>query len=323
MDFAALIPVSAENGEIDRLRSVVSSLMVCEPACCFLVIVHDDYQRTREVRLEVPHSCTVVHISNPRQPNGLGALGGLAVGVLAGLSCVRANRRVGFALKLDTDSLVIGPFADAISNAIQATPNAGILGAVGRTCDRNDPTFGFERNIISPIILAAEWLAEVERRCGDDEARLFESLPRRRDRARVAALKLLRPHIESAVKNGYRTLHYCQGGAYAVSGEMLDRLAASKIFRDAKAWSDIPIGEDVILGMCARSVGLKPVDLSDVGEPFGICWRGLAFPPDTLIRRRHSIVHSLKGNSNSSEGEIRALLSSHARNNYRIDRECR
>ena len=65
------------------------------------------------------------------------------------------------------------------------------------------------------------------------------------------------------------------------------------------------VPEDVMIGMYARTVGLRSLDFSLPGEPFGNHHRGLAYSPRELVRRGHSLIHSTKGDIDYSEWHIR------------------
>jgi hypothetical protein len=122
----------------------------------------------------------------------------------------------------------------------------------------------------------------------------------------LAAFTQVRPHIELAISNGLQAWEYCQGGAYAISHEMLRRLRTSGILEHTLAWQAFPFGEDEIVSMYAIAVGLRVCDLSDTGEPFGIQYRDLPWPPPELIGRQYGLTHSVKDGSRGSEDELRA-----------------
>ncbi len=63
-----------------------------------------------------------------------------------------------------------------------------------------------------------------------------------------------------------------------------------------------------MMGVYCALVGLKSVDFSDRDEPFGIQARGLAYPPETLLRMGYSIVHSVKNNPQYNESEVRQFF---------------
>ena len=73
------------------------------------------------------------------------------------------------------------------------------------------------------------------------------------------------------------------------------------------------VPEDVMMGMFTRTVGLECSDFSRPGEPFGSNWRGLAYSPREMLRRRYALIHSVKSDPRYSERALRRF--------FRIQRE--
>ena len=271
---------------------MLRSLFAHEPHLAWLVLVDDSPTRRRlETMIEVPATCRVTVLRHPRQGIGDGYLGGLCVSVLHGFQWLSMNTTVRFALKIDADSLVVAPFAKRIEQVFTNCPNIGLIGAEGRTCNREQPTYGFETRAVSPLLRLAKWLSE-----RSDESTTTTS------QAGLDDLSPLAPHLIRAIRHGYRSMHYCQGGAYAVSSHLLQSMAVNNCFASGPSWSFLSIGEDVMMGMFAYSVGMQIRDMSLDNEPFGCHWKGLPYPLDVLKDRKHSILHSLK--SDRLEEEI-------------------
>jgi hypothetical protein len=226
--------------------------------------------------------CRLVVLSNIRAQTGIGHLGGLFVGIMHGLQWIAENTCAAFVLKMDTDSLVIRPFSETIYRELRESENIGQIGTVGRTCNRRDRTYGFEKKYVSPLIRFRHHWAQ-----SSDEGT-----------SRLANL------LSAAMRNGYYSMQYCQGGAYAVSTKMLCELKARHHFEDCHPWKNVPVGEDVIMGMYTYSLGLRLLDRSEPNQPFGLHWRGLPFPPDQLSAEKYAIVHSLKNNESHTEEEL-------------------
>src|ERR1700739_1037482 len=130
-----------------------------EPGVCWIVLV-DDGPRNRRLERSINPGprCDVVSVVNPRHGGGLGYYGGLFTGVMHGLNWIWNHTDAAYSLKLDTDSLIIRPFSDVIEKTLASNPDIGQVGAVGRTCNRDDPTFGFESSETSPLVqMARQW----------------------------------------------------------------------------------------------------------------------------------------------------------------------
>jgi len=64
-----------------------------------------------------------------------------------------------------------------------------------------------------------------------------------------------------------------------------------------------------MMGMFTRTAGLECTDLSLPGEPFGSNYGGLAYDPREMRRRRHALIHSVKGHPEYSERALRRYFS--------------
>ncbi len=171
--FAAVVPVGPSQADLVRLRGLLNSLFDHEENLGWLILVDDSSLDRNFSRLvHVSKSCDVICIKNPRAGYGIGYLGGLAVGVLAGLEWLSERADPAFTIKLDTDALVIGSFAQSIRTTFDARSEVGIVGTIGRTANRREASFGFEQAVPSPLVMARRRWCDVHRRCNGDEARM-------------------------------------------------------------------------------------------------------------------------------------------------------
>jgi hypothetical protein len=90
-------------------------------------------------------------------------------------------------------------------------------------------------------------------------------------------------------------------------------MAVNGYLEDPLKWQYLPLGEDVIISMYTYAIGLRLEDFSDVGEPFGVQWRGLPYPPQDLLSRGHSVIHSVKNDRQLGEDGIRQFFEGHRR----------
>jgi hypothetical protein len=303
---AVVIPVGATSIEVARCNALLWSLLRWEPAIGWTVIVENRGTRPSGLA-ELPY------FQGLRNAVRLEA-DAVSVKVLTALRWIHANTDADFILKIDTDALVIGRFVDKIRECIVTTPEAGLIGAIGLSC--ND---------------AVRWRRNL--RLEPDLLRLNRQLPETRpanafsigDKIRIPALgtvapeifnsfKRVRCHITDAIRNGYASDEYCQGGAMVIVRKMVDRMAAANYLAHAEEWQNIPVSDDRILPMYAHAVQMAITDKSRPGEPFGVQWRGLAYPPQELADVGYSLIHSVKNDAQYSEVEIREFFRERAAN---------
>src|SRR4051812_24153675 len=116
--WAALIPVGPDAVEVDRVRDGLDALHLLEPGARRIILVDDSPVRSREAELleaAGPHAPRTTVVANPRSPQAEGWSEGVLVGVETGLRTLMQGPPVEWVLKMDTDALVIGAFADAVS----------------------------------------------------------------------------------------------------------------------------------------------------------------------------------------------------------------
>jgi hypothetical protein len=293
-EFAIVVPVGPGQAELIRLCDLYESARLYGQGLRYFVVV-DDHLPSREFSTILPSDpkCDVVTLANPRRGRGIGNKGGLASGILSGMEWVYRNTNCAFALKLDTDTLVIN---DLASLGHLAGDCVGQAGTIGRTPDREQEPFGWESACQSPICVT------YHRHCASS----IDTEPREL----ALALEALRPDIERAISAAYSAMIYCQGGGYMITRLMMARLSSLGCFDRAMWWMHFPIGEDVILSMYTYVTQLKCNDASRLGEPFASQWKGLAFSPEQLLTRGHAIIHSVKNDEQFSEQKIRAYYKS-------------
>ena len=178
-------------------------------------------------------------------------------------------------LKLDTDALVIAPFAQKIGAAFDANGDVGMLGAYDRSPSGEPRDFSIHAKTMEAIYQQPSPVKE---------------------------------HIRAALQNGYRFGEHCLGGAYAVSDEFLKRMLAARYLDDPKIWLAIDSPEDVMIGMYTKAVGLRHMNFVAPGEVFGVRYRGLPDEPSKLLERGYSVIHSVKNDPRNSEQEIRQFF---------------
>jgi hypothetical protein len=229
---------------------------------------------------------------------------------LSGLRWIQEYAEARFVVKLDIDALVIAPFLNKTLLSMRSLTDVGMLGSIGRSANNDSPHFGYCEDARA---LLAFLLAEVPEPDRDSEAGQGAEIatPRGKvfiSRDQLCSFSVLRKHIAVAVDNGYPLGNYCQGGAYILTREMLERMKSCGYFEDPTLWRRVPIGEDVAISMYVYAVGLRLHSQSGAGGMFGIQWRGLPFGMNELVAREHSFIHSLKNEPTTLEADIRAFF---------------
>jgi hypothetical protein len=286
-----LVPVGPSAGELARVQDLLESLRHYETAVSCIVLV-DDAPSSRDLTKSANVNwCELVCVVNPRQGRGDGWAGGLCVGIMAGLRWFWQNRPdLEFVLKMDTDALCIGPFAQKICARFRGSPELGLVGTHRVNPDGKPRKFSSWapsiRTYLRPVCLRGRNLQIT-----------FWGRPARIKRTLLAALK-----------NGYEISEHCQGGAYAVSMEALGRMSSEGHFVDPMTWLKAGLGEDVMMGLCVRSVGKDMQDYNGAGEPFAVQHIGLPDSPANLVSRGYSIIHSIKDCESTREHEVRSFF---------------
>ena len=299
--FSILIPVGPEAAELDRLTDTLESLRAHEPASEIQLILVDDSPRPRAAltNLDWPGDPTVIRTpvwGHRRVPYFKTAL---IAGAMEGL---REAGRVptDFCLKLDTDALVIAPFADKVRSAFQSDPRIGMVGSFDTKCTGEDRNFTHKAHVIASTTRKVHVLTRTKR--GHLPKRVsFKAGPRRRRAQQL---------IDQAKANGYQMGAHCLGGAYAVSPAMLERAD----LLDYRVWANTwDCGEDVTVSLTIFAAGLTIEGMVGRGQPFGLAWRGLPASPEWLVDHGSSLIHSTKDFDGSNELELRTWFREHTR----------
>ncbi len=290
-DFTVLLSVGPHERELQRLGDFLDSLFHYEPATPSVVLV-DDSRRPRLLHrmFRIPAGCQLVSLPNPRKGWGDGWLGGACAATLTGLAWVRRNRPGDFVLKADTDALVIGPFAERVAERFRQVPMVGMLGT----------------HLVNP-----DGKARLTRNWAGTFQTLLRPVCLRGKRLQITlwgGSRQIRRALIAALGNGYRLTEHCQGGAYAVRPEMIERMAAAGYLDRPLRWLRIHLGEDVMMGMYAYAAGFGLSDFNRKGEPFGVQYQGLPAAPDELLARGYGIVHSVKDHGEHHEEEVRLFF---------------
>ena len=279
--FSVLVPVGPSADELERAGVLLGALYRHEPDVALVVLVDDEPRgRSLPERLPAPPHGRLVAVANPRGDRVPGNLGGLCAGVMAGLRAAReALPHAAFCLRLDTDALVIAPFADRVVPG----PGVGIAGSYDDAGPDGRRDFGV-------------WEPHVRRAA---RGRLADRLPPRRGH-----LLRRRALIAGARANGYRWGESCLAAACAISGDLLRALDLD----EPLTWLHGGLGDDVMLGILARAHGYGFRGLTGDGAPLAVAVAGLNDTPEGIRAKGRAIVHSVRNDPRWDEAELRARL---------------
>jgi hypothetical protein len=288
--FAVIVPIGPGTAELRRFRFLIDSLWDYEPAARLCVAI-DSSPNLRNVAPRGKRTCRFVTLHAPFDGQGEPLLGRLSASLLVGFDFIRRAGPFDFVLRADTDALITGRFRDTVSRFLALHPETGMLGTLGLTCFRESPHYGRDRKAESEVVSA-----------------LAAMPPHTPAFARIDA------HLRAARRNGYAGREYCQGGAYVLPFHTLDRMFSLGCFDHPEDWLPAAVPEDVMMGMFTRTAGLECTDFSLPGEPFGSNYGGLAYDPRDMLRRRHALIHSVKGHPQYSERALRRFFTSQRHN---------
>lgn len=291
-DFSVIVPVGPGPAELARLEDTLASLVAHEDPASIRLILVDDSPVPRELAEHWP--CAVVIRTALWERGAPDPLSAHTAGTLEALKYAEGD----FALKLDTDALIIAPFADTIAAAFRGDDRLGVVGAF----EKSPGGAARDWSAWPRVISRSTWPVRVAGASG----RGSPSLGWRSKEQREAARNII---SAAAANPEYSLGAHCLGGAYAVS---------ANLFKRSHEWDWKPfvggrLGEDVTLGLHCGACGMRMRGMVDEGEPFGVSWIGLPGDPESLVRRRYSIVHSVKDGDYGSEQQLRAWFRAHRR----------
>lgn len=298
--FDVLIPVGPDARELQRLNELLEALFHYESeARPGILLVNDGNSRPAlEGLLKAREPSFEAIIDNPRKGAGEPSWDGLSVGVLAGFSHLAANRPDSpFVLKVDTDTLIINSFSEAVASFFGRDSQVGLVG-----------TYLYEpgsRRKTNSIEAWQSWVRKLERR--------FDLWRRPNGWHFQNALwgrgRTARRIVRRARSHGYEYGASCIGGGYALRREALQQMKTARYLDNPCLFLHRHISEDVAIGLLVSAVGMKIADFNSPNEPFGVVWRGLSAPPAQLLQDGYSIIHSVKDYEDVCEAAVREFFS--------------
>lgn len=283
---AIVVPVGPSRLDLSRARHLFDALRRYSNGVEHIVVAIDPSAKNYETLLSLRGPVKVLRHNRSCRSSGKG---GLTADLLGAYRWLLDNSDAQYVVKLDVDAWVLRPFVSQLATLFREKPMVGLVGTVGRTCDRSVVSNRQEFYEMSDLFAI----------CGNVGRHI--AVPLRK------ALRTLEPHVEEAAKNGYFYGEYCQGGAYAISRTMLEAMARRGYLSKevGGAWAELRFGEDDIIGMYTYATGFRLHDYSGPGQVFGISWRGLPYSRDAVLARGNAIIHSIKDDECYSESELR------------------
>jgi hypothetical protein len=275
------MPVGPGRVEAERWHDTAKSLTAWEPDARWLVLV-DDGVDDRGLTQPVDPGLEVVVLPHPLRGRNGGFSDRIAAGVLAGLAWIARNTDADVVLRLDTDALVIAPFADKLAGVF-ADESIGLVGSYDADCNGRPRDLG----AWAPTVLANTRLVQ----------------PRR-----IAAMGRgvrVRRYIGEARAAGYTWGEHALACALALPRRTVDALDRDGALNDPKLFMRSGLGDDPVLALLVRRAGYRLAGHVDEGQTFGVAWRGLPDAPDRLAARGYSIIHSIRNDPHHSEADIR------------------
>ena len=277
-----MVPVGPDIEESERLEDLRVSVLRHEARELKAILV-DDAPEPRALASVWPGAHVIrTSVWESGRPDPLSAQ---IAGSIEALKLAEGR----FALKLDTDALVIAPFYEKIAARLDMDPLIGIVGAYERTPNGEPRDWSRWPTLIKSALRPAS----VRRGRSRPVSVRWRSRQQRAFVRGVLAAADANPHYEFGA--------HCLGGAYAVSRDLFSH---AKDWQ-TRPWANADLGEDIVLALLCASAGMRMEGMVAAGDPFGISWRGLPAAPEDLVRRGFSIVHSLKDCSYGSERELR------------------
>ena len=297
--FGIIMPIGPGERELERAADTLDSLFTYEPGCGWAVLI-DDVKNTRglEDRFPCPPELKTHVFVDPRKGKGHGWSGGMCVGVAAAVRWLARNTDAPFALRLDTDSLVIAPFAEKVASFLRDRPHVGLAGTYSHYPD------GSPRELVH-FASTIETYAVPFRIC-----RNRFGLPLHLRATLFGRSRRRRLFLQRALANGYQPGEFCSGGGYAISRALMDKLREDVDFADNFLFRATRITEDNMMAIACRAAGLKMANYNRDGEPFGVTGISLADKPHRLLERGYSVLHPVKCAVGCEETDIRDFFRS-------------
>ncbi|MFV1998509.1 MAG: hypothetical protein ACC641_10925 [Acidiferrobacterales bacterium] len=304
MAFAIFLLVGPAPEEIGRLSDLFEAIAAHEPNNireCDLYLANDGNSDLQQLGIEVGAFRSVNIFNNPgygispyvwdRQTNG-------TFEALRRISKAESSEPYRFLLKLDTDALVIAPFYERITAFFNAYPRAGSIGTHLHfpSGELRPGNFTMMKRI--PQCMMANPVPELVANANNKsyQRRVNDTLPDRRS------------VISSAQKNGFFASQHVQGGGYALSQSLLQKLRQRNWPSCIDMFNGTGLGEDIATAILTKAAGFELMDCNHPGELFGVWFQELRLTLQDIVERNYAVIHSIKTFDTQSEDNIRRFF---------------
>jgi hypothetical protein len=301
LPLCVLIPAGPGQAEIARVSDLLDSCAAYADLPLTVVVINDGNEAASLQRAARRWASTTV-LTNARHGKGHWWSGGLCTAMVDALLWIARNRPCCAVLRLDSDALVINPFASRIADVFACDPAIGLLGNF-------DSASGLPVPAGHIVTTRLYWRSK---RISHDRERKRLILSFWGWRRRIRLL------IRHARGNGYVLGDSCQGGAYALSPEFLRRLCADTRFTRPRNFLQNDFCEDLLITLITYALGLRIEYTSGSSRLFASKWKGLYDAPEALAFAGHEIIHSVKDHSGRSEADIRSFFSARRRTKHTL-----
>jgi hypothetical protein len=286
-----LIPAGPGATEIARVSDLLEACAAYADLPLSVVIINDGNDAAALQSVAGRRAATTV-LANARKGEGQWWSGGLCTAMVDALLWIARNLPCRGVLRLDSDALVINPFASRIAEVFVRDPVVGMLGNF-------DSASGLPVPAGHIVTTRLYWRSKRVSHDRELKKLIFSFLGWRR------RIRLL---IHQARLNGYVLGDSCQGGAYALSPEFLRRLAADPRFARPRDFLNNDFCEDLLMTLITYALRLKIEYTSGPSRLFASKWKGLYGAPEELALAGHGIIHSVKDAAGRSEADIRSYF---------------
>lgn len=295
-----MILLGPGKSEVDRVCDLLDGLRSYEPeniAHCDIIVVNDGSDHLDELRRASGSARSLIVMDNPADSKTR-LWDRMAIGLLTGLHRVLEQDRHAFVVKLDTDALVINPFVERIRAFLRDYPGVGLAGSY-RTFPAGEENQG--QRTLRHLVANAErriptrgWLWRWHR--GRSLSAFYHLVCRYSQRQRV---------LSRARANGYQPADHVQGGAYLITGDLLDTLRGADWFPDGFEFEWSLFGEDLLMSVCAVAAGFELAEFNRPGEVFGVWWEEPSLSAPALAEAGFGVVHAIKDRPGFDEAAFR------------------
>lgn len=283
---ALVILLGPDEIEIERTNDLLDSVAVYEHANAAnidVIVVNDGNLNVGELHGHLTRFGRPIRVDNPLAGKRSDRFDRHTAGMLAALDEATKHGPYAFVLKLDTDALIVNTFSDALTDFFTAQPKVGAAGSFRMTPD------GTAR------ATNEYWVRRIRR---------ATALPLRRPQS-IRRTVRRRKIVADARHHGYADGDHVLGGSYAISGKVLDLWRSPG--RLVSLFEGTELGEDAVVSLLIQAAGFELADLNRPGEVFGVWFRELGLPPETLVER-FAVIHSLKSGDHQDEDTLRRIF---------------